>query len=81
MSEFERERTKKLIVRSVKRYLRNAREKEQLYLTGSADAFCRTHDLRPEEIELVKREYEGETTFFFRRRQDAVIFPTKEDVN
>jgi hypothetical protein len=71
-----RRRTKDEIRRQLKRFLRSAREKELLVLSGFAREFCRVHDLQPEQIELVRRDVSHQdTVFFFRKREGALIIP------
>lgn len=83
MTESEKARTKKLIVRHVKKYLHNAREKEKLLLEGLALVFCHEHGLKPEQIELVRRDHKGtnDSTFFFRKRADAILLLPKGEAN
>lgn len=75
LTNARRKATKKEISRQLRRYLRNAREKEMLVLTGFAQEFCRVHELLPEQIELVRKTENGDAVFFFRKREGALILP------
>lgn len=78
MDENNRTATKSEIRRQLTRYLRNAREKEELILAGLAHEYCTQNDVHPSSIELVRVDRGGGEMAFFFRKRPLLHIPNKE---
>jgi hypothetical protein len=77
VEDVRKERLRTEIKKELKKHLADASQREFLMLTGLAKHFCAVHDLKPEEVVLVRIERGQETHLSFRKKEkeSSLVLP------